>query len=111
MVYVTNAGPGDEAVALPDAPKYEGDEEGGEQEPLLGGTAPQSAAENLNVEYGKLDIETVVSDAVLSTGSDKRILLATCGPKTLMDAVRDSVDMHCRKTSSSIDVHCEDFGS
>ncbi|KAH6689505.1 ferric reductase NAD binding domain-containing protein [Plectosphaerella plurivora] len=112
-VYVTNAQPGEDIFVLPDVPKYEGDEEDREEEPLLGG-CPSRHTEHtagITLEYNKLDIETVVGDAVISSDNHQRILISTCGPKTLMDAVRDSVDMHCRKTNNSIDVHCEDFGS
>jgi NAD(P)H-flavin reductase len=112
-VYITNAQPDEDIFVLPDVPKSEEDGEDNEEEPLLRSSTSQSVedAASLNIEYRKLDVETAISDAVLSANGNQRILISTCGPKTLMDAVRDSVDMHCRKTSNSIDVHCEDFGS
>lgn len=62
-----------------------------------------------NVEYKKLDTDMAIQGAIRKVASHERVLVATCGPKSLMNAVRDSVD-RCRMDSNNrIDVHCEDF--
>ncbi|KAK7754280.1 hypothetical protein SLS62_003859 [Diatrype stigma] len=64
-----------------------------------------------NIKFGKMDARTVILEAMQGVGKDQRVLFAACGPKALMDAVRDSADHYRIEPGYRIDVHCEDFGS
>ncbi|KAK1623560.1 ferric reductase NAD binding domain-containing protein [Colletotrichum phormii] len=62
-----------------------------------------------NLHFRRMDIESVVSDAIQSVESRQRVLMATCGPESLMEAVRDSAESWRKKRDLRIDVHSEDF--
>lgn len=64
-----------------------------------------------NVRYKKMRTETVIREGMQEVGSHQRALVAACGPKSLMDAVRDSGDSCRSKLGHWVDVHCEDFSS
>ncbi|KAF5680206.1 ferric-chelate reductase [Fusarium circinatum] len=63
-----------------------------------------------NPLFEKLDVDSTVGDGVGAPGSHQRVLLLTCGPKSLMDAVQDSASKWQKKQNIIIDVHSEDFG-
>lgn len=63
-----------------------------------------------NVTFGKMNARTVILEAMQGVGNNQRVLFAACGPKALMDAVRDSADIYRIEHGYRIDVHCEDFG-
>ncbi|CVL06855.1 related to ferric-chelate reductase [Fusarium mangiferae] len=63
-----------------------------------------------NPLFEKLDVDRTVGNGVGASGSHERVLLLSCGPKTLMDAVQDSASKWQKKRNIRIDVHCEDFG-
>jgi ferric-chelate reductase len=58
----------------------------------------------------KLDVDGTISRVVGASGSHHRVLLLSCGPKSLMDAAQDSASKWQMKRNIRIDVHCEDFG-
>jgi ferric-chelate reductase len=70
-----------------------------------------------NIDYAKLcDIKTarmdteVVFEKILRTvSSHDRVLVATCGPKSLMNDVRESVDHWRNKSDLAIQMHSEAF--
>ncbi|KAF5253902.1 hypothetical protein FANTH_1227 [Fusarium anthophilum] len=62
-----------------------------------------------NPLFEKLDVDSTVGDGVGAPGSHQRVLLLTCGPKSLMDAVQDSASKWQKKRNIIIDVHSEDF--
>ena len=64
-----------------------------------------------NVQYTRMNTDTVIQESMQKIGSHQRVLIATCGPKSLMDAVRDSVDICRMDPSSRVDLHCEDFSA
>ncbi|KAI1614880.1 ferric reductase NAD binding domain-containing protein [Exophiala viscosa] len=79
--------------------------------PLLSGKAQKGLEHIINVKYGKMSTERVICEAMQGVEGHHRVLVVACGPTSLLDAVRDSVD-HCEdKSGYSIDVHCEDFGA
>ena len=63
-----------------------------------------------NIRFEKLSVRDVITEAMHGMGKTDRIFLAACGPKSLMDAVRDSAEAYKAGNSYRIDVHCEDFG-
>lgn len=60
--------------------------------------------------FEKLDVDGTIRKASQALGSHDRVLVLSCGPKSLMEAVQDSVTKWQKKRNIRIDVHCEDFG-
>lgn len=77
---------------------------------LLSGAACEDVNQSASLEYKKLSAESVIWDAMQTVGNHEKVLVAACGPSSLMDAVRDSVDSIRCKGGHWIDVHFEDFG-
>lgn len=98
-------------VELPELPDVERKTELGETEPLLCEPMATSwPAFQASFERKKSDAGELVRRTIFSSGSHSKILVAVCGPKSLMNAVKDSVD-ECRGSMDArIDFHCEDFG-
>ncbi|KLP11974.1 related to ferric-chelate reductase [Fusarium fujikuroi] len=63
-----------------------------------------------NPLFEKLDVDRTIGSGVGASGSYQRVLILSCGPKSLMDAVQDSSSKWQEKRDIRIDVHCEDFG-
>ncbi|KAG7409777.1 Ferric reductase transmembrane component 3 [Fusarium oxysporum f. sp. rapae] len=63
-----------------------------------------------NPLFERLDVDGTISKFVGGSGSHHRVLLLSCGPKSLMDAVQDSASKWQMKRNIRIDVHNEDFG-
>ena len=83
-----------------------------ETEPLLNRAAHKDNEPALKraVVYGKLDAKAVVRKALLGNGAHNSVYIGTCGPKSLMDTVINSVDDCRSETSRQVDIHCENFG-
>ncbi|KAF5536694.1 ferric-chelate reductase [Fusarium napiforme] len=60
--------------------------------------------------FEKLDVDETIRTAIEALGSHDRVLVLSCGPRSLMDAVQDSASKWQKKRNIRIDVHCEDFG-
>ncbi|KAI1850219.1 hypothetical protein JX265_002116 [Neoarthrinium moseri] len=65
---------------------------------------------DMPVEEGRPDVVALLQEAVKSSGRDKRILIAACGPDGLMKAVRNTAAGLITKDGPSIELHCEQFG-
>lgn len=76
---------------------------------LLGGSANKGVEHIANVEYRRMNVESILHDAMQAVEGHQRVLIVTCGPKSLMDTVRDCADRSRRTSDCRIDVHCEDF--
>lgn len=90
---------------------YEEISETGDVQGLLSEAVCKVVKHVANVRYKKMRTETVIREALQEVGSHQRALIAACGPKSLMDAVRDSGDSCRSKLGHRVDVHCEDFSS
>ncbi|KAH6970943.1 ferric reductase NAD binding domain-containing protein [Ilyonectria sp. MPI-CAGE-AT-0026] len=90
---------------------YEEISETGNVQGLLSEAACKVVERVANVRYKKMRTETVIREGMQEVGSHQRALIAACGPKSLMDAVRDSGDSCRSKLGHWVDVHCEDFSS
>jgi hypothetical protein len=64
----------------------------------------------LPVEQGRPDVAALVKEAVGSVGKDKRVLIAACGPDSLMKVVRNTAAGLITKDGPSVELHCEQFG-
>lgn len=62
-----------------------------------------------NVKFEKLNTDAVIRETLETVGSHQRVLVATCGPVSLMDAVEDAVEGWQNKRGVKIDIHREDF--
>lgn len=87
------------------------DEENGEMQPLLGNGGYSLKDIVAEIKFEKLNIETVICEAMQNIEDQERVFVAVCGPKSMHDAVRDAVDGCRERTGLRIDIHCEDFGS
>lgn len=65
----------------------------------------------LDLKFTKMNANVIINDVMEATETKQRVLVATCGPKSLMDDVRDSVFRWQEKPGVRIDVHSEDFNS
>lgn len=63
-----------------------------------------------NIKFEKLSARDVIAEAMQGVGKAHRVFLAACGPKSLIDSVRESADTYKTGNGYRIDVHCEDFG-
>ncbi|TDZ31053.1 putative ferric reductase transmembrane component [Colletotrichum spinosum] len=64
----------------------------------------------LNIRFKKMNIGAIMDKAMEEVQVNQRVLVATCGPRGLMDAVENSVCGWREKTQDiRLDVHCEDF--
>ncbi|KIH86851.1 hypothetical protein SPBR_08230 [Sporothrix brasiliensis 5110] len=58
---------------------------------------------------GRPDAETVIRTAVSSTARIQRVLVAACGPPTLMKTVRSATAKCITSDGPSVELHCEQF--
>ncbi|KAM0413639.1 hypothetical protein ACHAPD_006877 [Fusarium lateritium] len=76
------------------------------------GLLHQTTSEHiLNVIFEKLNVNKVISKALGTAGCHQRVLVVSCGPKSLMCAVVESADKWQNTRGLRIDVHCEAFDS
>ncbi|CAK7216118.1 hypothetical protein SEUCBS140593_002762 [Sporothrix eucalyptigena] len=94
---------------LPEIPKSD-ISEAGELESLLGNHSPAPEA-MATIEYGKMSTDAVIDKAMQTVSGDDRVLVAGCGPSTLMEALRGSVVRYGAKNECRIDLHCEGYDS
>lgn len=62
------------------------------------------------IKAGRPDTATLIRDAVSSTPSNARVLVAACGPAGLMRTVRDTTASLIRGDGPGVELHCEEFG-
>jgi hypothetical protein len=81
-------------------------------------TSASSVAERLSLLPGRPDAGRLIKECIAQMGSDggdgrKKVVVAACGPKTLMTEVRDTVVEVIQKSASNgpgVELHCERFG-
>ncbi|OAA66606.1 Ferric reductase, NAD binding protein [Niveomyces insectorum RCEF 264] len=59
---------------------------------------------------GRPDAATVIQNAVQSTASSQRVLVAACGPPALMKVVRNATAKCITSDGPGVELHCEQFG-
>lgn len=65
--------------------------------------------QTFSIMFEKLDIDTTISESMRAAERDQWVLIGSCGPKSLMEAVEDAASNWQNKRGIRIDVHCEDF--
>lgn len=59
---------------------------------------------------GRPDVGTLIREAVEGTPRNQRVLVASCGPQSLMTVVRDTTASLVRADGPTVELHCEQFG-
>lgn len=59
---------------------------------------------------GRPDAAALVREAVAATGRDQRVLVAACGPVSLMQVVRNTTASLITGDGPGVELHCEQFG-
>ena len=62
------------------------------------------------IEPGRPDFHAVINKVVEESTVDNRVLVASCGPRGLVDGVRDAVKRNTKKSGPSVELHVEAFG-
>jgi hypothetical protein len=62
------------------------------------------------IASGRPDTATLIREAVLSAKKGERVLVAACGPESLMTVVRDTTANLIRGDGPGVELHCEQFG-
>lgn len=72
--------------------------------------APATAVRDIPLVYGRPDTEALIREAVRSVSKDQRILIAACGPTSLIEVVRNTAASCIRADGPAVELHCEQFG-
>jgi hypothetical protein len=59
---------------------------------------------------GRPDVATLIREAVRGVPRNQRVLVASCGPQSLMTIVRDTTASLVRADGPAVELHCEQFG-
>lgn len=62
------------------------------------------------VKAGRPDLASLIREAVNTTPPNQRVLVAGCGPDTLMRVIRDTTAKLIRTDGPAVELHCEQFG-
>lgn len=62
------------------------------------------------VKEGRPDAASLIRNAVTTTPSNQRVLVAACGPDGLMRIVRDTTARLMTSDGPGVELHCEQFG-
>jgi hypothetical protein len=59
---------------------------------------------------GRPDVAQLIREAVEPTPRHQRVLVAACGPQSLMTIVRDTTARLVKADGPAVELHCEQFG-
>ncbi|KAK3682147.1 ferric reductase NAD binding domain-containing protein [Podospora appendiculata] len=62
------------------------------------------------IRPGRPDVASLIRDAVKTTPSNQRVLVAACGPDGLMHVVRQTTAQLITSDGPGVELHCEQFG-
>ncbi|KAK4164470.1 putative ferric reductase transmembrane component [Cladorrhinum sp. PSN259] len=62
------------------------------------------------IKSGRPDTASLIRNAVNTTPSNQRVLVAACGPQGLMRVVRDTTASLIKGDGPGVELHCEQFG-
>jgi ferredoxin-NADP reductase len=74
------------------------------------GLDPTTSIHNLAISFERPKVAGLVETAIITTASDRRVLVMACGPEGLMKQVRNTTAASIRKHGPSVELHCEQFG-
>jgi len=104
-------GPSTETILLSKggSPNYETISRVDDDQPLLDSDADTDVDQLGDLRFTKMDTRDVLSESLQDVVLSQRVLVASCGPKSLMDSIREVTDEYLR-LGYRIDAHSEDFG-
>ncbi|KAH8714443.1 hypothetical protein BGZ61DRAFT_492900 [Ilyonectria robusta] len=70
---------------------------------------PADLDSRFDIRYEKLRASEVIFETVKSVGINQQVLIAACGPFSLMNDVNTAAGACIRSDGPSIEVHCENF--
>ncbi|KAI1088488.1 ferric reductase NAD binding domain-containing protein [Rostrohypoxylon terebratum] len=105
--YITSSGPASSA-----ATRYESDREEKDATRQTDISSASSSVTNLNlpIRPGRPDTEAEIKAAVRSVTKNQRVLIASCGPDSLTNVVRNVAASCISVDGPAVEVHCEQFG-
>lgn len=62
------------------------------------------------IASGRPDTAQLIRDAVMTAKAGERVLVAACGPDSLLTVVRDTTAKLIRGEGPGVELHCESFG-
>lgn len=80
-----------------------------DMEGLLTNTTTNEIEDAFNIRFEKVHVEQEIGVALEGVATEQRVLVATCGPESLMDDVRDAADRWRNSRGLRIDIHFENF--
>lgn len=90
-------------------PNYETISRIDDERPLLDSDDDTDVDEIGDLRFTKMDTRDVLSESFQDVRLDQRVLVASCGPQSLMNSIRDVTDEYLR-LGYRIEAHSEDFG-
>lgn len=70
----------------------------------------ENISTQLHIHQGRPDIPSLIRNAVQQIASQERIIIAACGPGSLIKSVRAASAECISHGGPSIELHCEQFG-
>jgi len=64
----------------------------------------------LTIQAGRPDVRKIIQDAIGSCAKNERLIVAACGPDSIMAVTRQTVVDNIKSDGPSIELHCEQFG-
>lgn len=78
-------------------------------EELASPTLEIEIGSDIPILYGRPDVKSLIQTAIDDMTPDKRVLIMSCGPKTLITAVRNATAECVRVDGPGVELHCEQF--
>ncbi|KAI1502632.1 ferric reductase NAD binding domain-containing protein [Biscogniauxia marginata] len=87
-----------------------GDSEKDEEMRQMELPSAMTSSSDLPIIHGRPDTEMLIKEAIGSVGKDQRILVAACGPASLLKVVRNTTASCIQVDGPAVELHCEQFG-
>jgi ferredoxin-NADP reductase len=65
---------------------------------------------SLTVRSGRPDISTLITEIVAGSEKHERVVVAVCGPSSMMQDARRAVAQNIKVDGPSLELHSEHFG-
>jgi len=69
-----------------------------------------STPPSLTIQAGRPEVSKIIQDAIGSCAKHERIIIAACGPDSIMAVTRQTVVDNIKSDGPSVELHCEQFG-
>lgn len=74
-----------------------------------GANSVQDLLAGVDLQFQRMDPALRIEEALKDVASDKRILVAACGPRSLTDVIKDTTERIGKVSDCILDTHCEGF--